>query len=220
MPEQQRIQPPSFDDFEGDVFVPDARPEVQTTQPASNDPLAGTIAAQESILDSGWQTFFVFSLALSLVFAVGAVYYMIRVSQIRRMEGEYFRSLPVSGVARRVLGIGVEEGVVESPQATRWQKVETLALSENPNDRRQAIIEADVMLEDAITQKGYTGEGLGEKLKQVTRADVNTIDDAWEAHKVRNRIAHDGSDVELSSREARRIISLFEGVFRELKYLE
>jgi hypothetical protein len=56
---------------------------------------------------------------------------------------------------------------------------------------------------------------VAEKLKSVDSSDMLTLDAAWEAHKVRNRIAHSGSDFELNEREAKRVIMLFESVFRE-----
>ncbi|HUX80831.1 MAG TPA: hypothetical protein VMV38_00725, partial [Candidatus Paceibacterota bacterium] len=101
----------------------------------------------------------------------------------------------------------------------RWTHIKTLANSTNPNDWRTAIIEADIMLEDMLTRQGYPGEGVGEKLKAVEQSDFNTIQDAWEAHKVRNQIAHEGSSFDLSDTLARRTISRYESVFREFKML-
>ena len=56
-------------------------------------------------------------------------------------------------------------------------------------------------------------------MKQINRSDINSIDDAWEAHKVRNRVAHEGSNFELTQREAKRIIGLYEKVFSELRHI-
>ena len=75
------------------------------------------------------------------------------------------------------------------------------------------------MLTDIVSRMGYSGEGLGEQLKQVEKSDFTTLDKAWEAHKVRNTIAHEGGDFILTQREARRIIGLYEDVFREFHYL-
>jgi hypothetical protein len=97
----------------------------------------------------------------------------------------------------------------------KWQKIVTLANSENPAEWRVAIIEADIMLEDLLRASGYPGDGVGDMLKGVEVGDMLTLDAAWEAHKVRNRIAHSGSDFALTDRETRRVVSLFEAVFRE-----
>jgi hypothetical protein len=79
---------------------------------------------------------------------------------------------------------------------------------------RIGILEADNVLLEVLTEKGYQGDGVGEKLKN---ASFKTIDLAWDAHKIRNRIAHDGSDFELTEREAKRAFMLYESVLRDLK---
>jgi hypothetical protein len=79
---------------------------------------------------------------------------------------------------------------------------------------RIGIMEADNLLLEVLRDKGYQGEGLGEIL---TGASFQTIDLAWDAHKMRNRIAHEGSNFQLTEREAKRTFMLFESVFRELK---
>lgn len=101
----------------------------------------------------------------------------------------------------------------------KWKIVEKHINSENPSDWRLAIIEADIMLEDLLKANGYDGNGVGEMLKQVEASDMLTLDLAWEAHKVRNRIAHAGSDYDLNEREAKRVVSLFESVFKEYKII-
>lgn len=79
---------------------------------------------------------------------------------------------------------------------------------------RIGIMEADNMLQEVLREKGYQGVEVGEMLKE---ASFKTIDLAWDAHKLRNRIAHEGSDFVLTEREAKRAFTLYESVFRELK---
>ncbi len=79
---------------------------------------------------------------------------------------------------------------------------------------RIGIMEADNVLLEVLAEKGYQGDGVGEKLKG---ASFKTIDLAWDAHKIRNRIAHEGSDFELTEREAKRAFMLYESVLRDLK---
>jgi hypothetical protein len=81
---------------------------------------------------------------------------------------------------------------------------------------RIGILEADTMLQEVLVEKGYRGDTVADMLKE---ASFKTIDLAWDAHKLRNRIAHEGSNFELTEREAMRIFALFEAVFRELKVI-
>lgn len=88
--------------------------------------------------------------------------------------------------------------------------------SDNPNDWKLAIIEADIILDDLLQQRGFAGNSLGERLKSVSPAQLNTLNDAWEAHKIRNRIAHDGADFVLTHRLAQDTINAYRRVFGEL----
>jgi hypothetical protein len=104
-------------------------------------------------------------------------------------------------------------------RSTRLQDVFNHSLSENPNDWKLAIIEADIILDDTLKQKGYQGASLGERLKGVGPHQLNTLQDAWEAHKIRNRIAHDGADFVLTKRIAQETINRYQRVFSELGVL-
>ena len=101
----------------------------------------------------------------------------------------------------------------------RWERVQELVHSPDAGNWRLAILEADIMLTDIVARMGYSGERLGEQLKQVEKSDFTTLDKAWEAHKIRNTIAHEGGDFILTQREARRVIVLYEDVFREFHYI-
>lgn len=159
-------------------------------------------------LKNAWSLFTIFSTALSLLLATGVVYCLIRLWQLRRFEVEKFGSMAPAPF------LGAPEVKNE-----RWERITDLVNSENPSDWRQAILEADVLLDELVTRLGYRGETLGEKMKQIEPSDFTTLDLAWEAHKVRNDIAHRGSDFILSKREAKRVVGLFEKVFREFEYL-
>jgi len=100
-----------------------------------------------------------------------------------------------------------------------WENVTKYISSTNENDWRQAIIEADIMLDTMLTKIGYAGETVAEKLKNVEESDFVTLKKAWEAHKIRNRIAHDGSKFKINKSEAERVIGLFDQVFKEFYYI-
>ena len=100
-----------------------------------------------------------------------------------------------------------------------WQIVLNHIESQNENDWRAAIIQADIMLNDLLNKLSLPGETIGDKLKAVEKSDFTTVDNAWEAHKIRNRIAHDGTAFLLTQREARRVIDLYQSVFEEFKII-
>jgi uncharacterized membrane protein len=88
--------------------------------------------------------------------------------------------------------------------------------SDTPNDWKLAIIEADIILDELLKEAGYAGVSLGEKLRSITPNQLQSIDDAWQAHKVRNQIAHAGSDFVLTHKLAQDTIKQYRRVFHEL----
>jgi hypothetical protein len=101
----------------------------------------------------------------------------------------------------------------------RWMHIQSLISSYNPSDWRQAIIEADIILEEMLDKMGYDGVTIGDKLKNVEQSDFVTLDKAWSAHRIRNQIAHSGSSFKLTREVAERTIKDFEQVFKEFYYI-
>lgn len=117
-----------------------------------------------------------------------------------------------------VTPVKVEDVLV--PQKNRtWERVMQLSESDNPAEWKLAIIEADTMLDRMLSGMGYHGETVGERLKSIERSDFTSLDDAWEAHKVRNRIAHEGGDFLITGRETRRVILMYKRVFEEFRLI-
>lgn len=110
-----------------------------------------------------------------------------------------------------------------TPEATKinpkWERILDLSESLNENDWRQAIIEADIMLAELLDKMQLPGESIGDKLKLIEKSDFNMIDNAWEAHKIRNNIAHEGLDYVLTQRETRWVIGLYKTVFEEFQMI-
>ena len=124
-------------------------------------------------------------------------------------EGE----LPIPG-----LPIGEAPAVMDVSNR-RWKNIQSLINSHNLNDWKQAIIEADILLDEMLDKMGYHGNSIGDKLKQIEASDFLTLNQAWEAHKVRNQIAHQGSNYILSRDEAEKVISLYGEVFKEFYFI-
>src|SRR5690606_20910065 len=112
----------------------------------------------------------------------------------------------------------LQNSAMPSEHNTAWEKITRYLDSTNPSDWKLAILEADTILDSLMQKMGYRGENLGERLKAVEPSDFLTLNDAWEAHKVRNSIAHE-ADFQMDYREAKRVIKLYENIFKEFNYL-
>jgi len=153
-----------------------------------------------------WLWIIVIGYALSVIGLFVIVYVTVRLFELRKREEEYY-STPIVP----------SEG--KGGMHPRWEHIQSLLEGASASGWREAIIEADIMLDDVLTKQGYVGDGVGEKLKSADPAEFKTLQNAWEAHKVRNQIAHQGSAFALSDTVAQRTISHFEAVFRELKVI-
>ncbi|MDR3547755.1 MAG: hypothetical protein P4M11_05740 [Candidatus Pacebacteria bacterium] len=130
------------------------------------------------------------------------VYYSTRLYQIADEEKAKYTTI-------------TKDAADEHLEHSRWSYIRRLIESPQESDWRSAIIEADIMLDELLSKLGYVGDGVGEKLKTASSAHFHTLQDAWDAHRVRNDIAHQGSSYELSPNVAYRTIGHYENVFRE-----
>lgn len=143
----------------------------------------------------------------ALVFFALTIWFSLRAHEIHREEDEKYAPIHV-------------EEIEAKEKLVQWQVVLNHVNSESPAEWKLGILEADNMLDDILESEGYQGESIGEKLKAMDPADLASYSDAWEAHKVRNQIAHEGAaTMDFSKKLARDTILKFEKVFKELGYI-
>lgn len=163
------------------------------------------IGDYSTLLATIWQWIVILGYIIIVLGLLVIVYCLVRIFELRKREDEQFEELIIK-----------PENQGPNP---RWAHIESLMDSKDSSSWRQAIIEADIVLDEMLTRQGYTGASVGDKLKQVEPSDFDTLQDAWEAHKVRNQIAHAGMDFDLSETLARRTMARYESVFREFKFI-
>lgn len=166
----------------------------------------GSMAGFSSFVAHLWLWIIVIGYALSVFGLFVIVYCTVRLFELRKREEEFYSTpLVVSGG--------------KTGMHPRWEHIQSLIEGNSPSEWREAIIEADIMLDDVLAKEGYEGDGVGEKLKSADSDELKTLQNAWEAHKVRNQIAHQGSAYDLSDTVAQRTIAHYEAVFRELNVI-
>jgi hypothetical protein len=154
----------------------------------------------------------VISFPLSVFFIIAIIYSVEKLRVLKKLDAIKY-DMKVEPAFEDVKGQGNDD------LASRWQKVTSLLNSDNQNDWKQAILEADTMLDEILSSLGYQGESIGEKLKRVQPGEFKSVQDAWDAHLVRNRIAHDGSAYQLTHHQANQTIQLYRKVFEEFYYI-
>jgi transposase len=83
-----------------------------------------------------------------------------------------------------------------------------------PSSCHLSVLNADKLVDQALRESGARGETMGERLKS-TSSRISDINGLWDAHKLRNRIAHE-SDVVVSYDEARRALASFRKALKDL----
>lgn len=151
------------------------------------------------------------AIVVSLLCLTGIVY---AVLQLRRLNEQVQEKYMADYEALNAVAQSGDDG-----NLLRWNKITEHAESQNPNDWMSAIIEADIILGELLEKEGAIGDGVGEMLKSLTRGNLRTLDNAWEAHRVRNSLAHEGTSVLLNNREVKRVLGLYQTVFEELKFI-
>ncbi|MBI5405768.1 hypothetical protein HY972_01910 [Candidatus Kaiserbacteria bacterium] len=153
-----------------------------------------------------WLYLIVIGYVLSALALFLIIYATVRLFELREREEKYYNTLLVAPETA--------EGV-----RSRWQHIESLASGAQPSEWREAIIEADIMLDEALARHGYQGDNIGERLRSVDATEIRTLQNAWEAHRVRNRIAHEGAAFPISETLARRTVAHYGTVLREFKVI-
>lgn len=144
---------------------------------------------------------------LAAVLLAGIFWTTIKINEIHHAEHKKYDAIPI-------------EETEAKGRMIQWKVVLEHITSENPAEWKLAILEADNMLDEILEDKGYFGDTLADKLKAMSPTKIASYNDVWEAHKLRNQIAHGGAiDMELSKKTARDAVANFGNAFKELGYL-
>jgi hypothetical protein len=164
-----------------------------------------TIDGILNVLNILWSVYAVFAYIISILLLLIYVYASTRFKQLLELR---------AGMVAERERI-YEERYRTNPKNSRLEDMTKHIASENPNDWKLAIIEADILLDETLKEKGYAGVSLGERLRSISPTQLQSLDDAWQAHKVRNQIAHGGADFVLTHRLAEETIKQYRRVFAE-----
>ncbi len=158
--------------------------------------------------------FFFVTFFLCIIF-----YCIIRMFEIRKKEHAHLHH-EIEEYAHHMEEMKQKKAKVEDVSKNpRWVKTLEYVFSNHTSDWKLAIIEADSLLEDLMDSLGFKGVGVGEKLKNATQENFSKLTSAWEVHNIRNKIAHEGTSYEISQHEARRVIAIYEDIFREYGFI-
>ncbi len=156
---------------------------------------------QSAFLDSSFAyTLQIISALITIVLGAAAAYLVIKRKEFDKiLAGQ--EAVPVE-----IAGVG--------PIQEQWNDIMRHIDSVHEGEWKFAVIEADTIV-DGVLKNYFVGDTMGERLLNIDKTKLLAIDDLWEAHKIRNRLAHDPNYF-LRHAEALRAVKLFKSVLKEL----
>lgn len=160
---------------------------------------------QNAFLDSSFvYVLQIISAIIVLVLGAAAVYLVIKRKELdEQLAGQEIMPAEIAG---------------QGPIQEQWNDILRHIDSIHEGEWKFAVIEADTIV-DNVLKNYFQGDTMGERLMNIDKTKLLSIDDLWEAHKIRNRLAHD-ADYFLRHAEALRAIRLFESTLKELGAIE
>ena len=100
----------------------------------------------------------------------------------------------------------------------RWEEIGRHINSTREAEWKFAVIEADKLVDELLKGAGFPGDTMGDRLMNIQPGQLTTLQNLWEAHKIRNRLVHDVNYF-LRYTEAKRAVGLYEKTLKELQAL-
>lgn len=150
-------------------------------------------------ISSGLASFFLFAAIVWLVFRFNK---LMGTSPMERLT-EAMRASPVQ----------------PSRYAKHWIKIKSRLQRPSEAEWKLAVIEADKLCDSILRHMGYLGQTMGERLRTIKPAQLQSLEHLWEAHKVRNTIVHD-PQFYLSEYEAKQAIVRYEEFLKEMQIIQ
>ena len=144
------------------------------------------------------------SFVLSASLLVISVYFMV---QLRKLVG---------------FKVAMAKGLIRSPKSalggasqSKWEEVTRHIESANEAEWKLAVIEADKLVDNLLKSAGFPGDTMGDRLTNVEKGQLISLEGLWEAHKIRNKLVHD-LNYFLRYGEAKRAVELYRRTLEEL----
>lgn len=145
-------------------------------------------------------------LIISLFFLFGIIYFLLKTEWFKRL---FLQDL-VEFLSFKSYGL--------RKVSQTWKKIIKRLEKFSESETKLAIIEADDLLNEILERMGYSGETLGEKLKQLSEVILPNLDEVLEAHKIRSNVVHDPT-YRLSLGEGRKVLKIYEKALLNLEAL-
>jgi hypothetical protein len=101
------------------------------------------------------------------------------------------------------------------PMSARWEEIQRHLVSVKETEWKFALIEADKLVDDGLRKAGFLGDSFADRLERLQPGQLSNLDALWDAHRLRNRVAHDVNFF-LRYTEAKHAIEAYGAALKEL----
>lgn len=117
-------------------------------------------------------------------------------------------------LAAMALSRGRRKPLNQAYYQERIRSIESQARAGDISALHMAVLNADKLFDNALKERGYRGDTMGERLKRATK-QLRNANAVWAAHKLRNRIAHEDK-VNVSKEQALKAVAVFRAALKDL----
>jgi len=118
-----------------------------------------------------------------------------------------------------ILQTGQEFPLVKGKMQEEWEESQERLKTDMPNEWKAAVLEVANMLNEILGIVGYPGTTLGERLDNLLPNQLENLQQAKEANKIKNKIVQD-EGFTISNEEARQTVEVFAESLRYFEAIE
>ncbi len=165
--------------------------------------------------------FLIIFIVISLLLYAALQYLKILLKKHLKIEEKFYKSQKRSELAEILLAENSRESSGETKESnsellSHLKSLEKYLDSDRYEDWRAAIFEADLLLKKLLLKRGVPNGTLGQMLKSLQAKDFEYLEEAWEAHKFRNLLAHSFMEDKRPKGEFVKVFKLYERIFKNL----
>lgn len=157
----------------------------------------------------------IISIILSIFFVFIFIFALIKIWPYRPRIYVFFKPKQ-----QKVIIPGIERTIQipDSAIKKRWMNVLRSIDPKSHESMALSVIAADKIVDDALKQLGFAGMTMAERLKALHPERIKSLQDLWDAHKMRNQLVHD-PDFKLDSNNAKKALLSFEAFLKEMQLI-
>lgn len=107
----------------------------------------------------------------------------------------------------------------QSVMKKRWTKIEERLRGNNVSEYKVAILEADSLVDGVLTDIGYVGADMAQKIEQLRVLQPEDAAVLDEAHQIRNRIVFE-QDFQIDHTQSEKTLNIYKSYLKKFDYFQ